>query len=125
VQGEIGKLKGYDAIKKSLEEDEKTIRAKLDIIRTLTDNRTMSAKILISVASAIPKEVWLSDLTFDGTAISFKGSALGLGQVTDFMKGLTENAFLSDVELKTSQQSRDGSKAAEIATFEITAKRRL
>jgi hypothetical protein len=66
----------------------------------------------------------LTEFRIEKSDLAFKGSALGFNQISDFMKGLNENAMLSEVELKNSQQFKDPSLGVETATFELKAKRR-
>lgn len=121
-QADALKFKVYEPVKKSLDEDELTIRTKLEVIRKITTDRISPAKFLVSIANAIPTEVWLSEFKVEKSDVIFKGAAMGFGQISDFMKNLNENAFFLGVELKNSQQDREGS--VEIASFELKGKRR-
>jgi Tfp pilus assembly protein PilN len=123
LQNELNKLRGYDSIKKTLDADEITIKTKLETIQKLIADRSAPPKILVSVATMIPKDVWLSELKTEKLDITMKGSSLGFNQISDFMKSLNESAYFMDVDLKNSQQSKDSS-GDEFAVFELKAKRR-
>jgi Tfp pilus assembly protein PilN len=123
LQDEIGKLKSYEPIKKVVDEDEVTIKTKLDTIRKLIADRNFHVKVLLSISSTIPKNVWLSDLEVNTTEIGLRGSSLDFNQISDFMKSLTENAYFTDVVLKNSQTAKDET-GLDIASFDLMAKRR-
>lgn len=123
LEAEISKFKAYDAIKKSLEEDEATITTKLQTIRSLIADRNTPPRMLVSLANALPKEVWITEFRIENSNITFRGGSLDFNHISDFMKGLSEIAFFSEVELKTTQQSKDDT-AGDMATFELSAKRR-
>lgn len=122
IQSEIAKLKSYEPIRKSLEQDEITIRTKLDTIKKLMADRSTPPRLLMSVANSMPKEVWLNELRLEKGQFNFKGTAMDYNQISDFMKGLNDNAFFSDVNLKDSQQVSDAK--TDMANFEVMAKRR-
>jgi len=123
MQAEVSKLKSYDVVKKSLEDDESTIRNKLETIKKLVDDRSLSLKVLLSVVDAIPKEVWLTEYKIDQTDITLTGASLGFSVVSDFMKNLHESAYFSSVDLVNSQESKEVNVPG-TTNFELKAKRR-
>jgi Tfp pilus assembly protein PilN len=122
IQAEVDKLKGYDVVKKSLEQDEATIRSKLDTIQKLIADRSTSFKVLLSIVDSIPKDAWLTEYRIEQMDISLKGSSLNFGLVSDFMKNLHESAFLASVDLVDTQEAKDHIQGS--ANFELRAKRR-
>ena len=123
LQEEIAKYKAYDSLKKTLDEDESTIRTKLDIIKRLVSDRAFAYQLLVSISKSIPKDVWITILTVDKDGLSMSGQSLDFTQISDFMKNLNDNSLLSGVELKNTEQGVTKSNA-EIASFELKAKRR-
>ena len=119
---DAAKFKDFEPVKKQLDLDENLIRIKLDVIRKLTNGRAPQSKFLIAISNAIPAEVWLNDFKVEKNDVTFKGLALGYGQISDFMKALNSDAFFSGIELKNSQQEKMGS--VEVASFELKGKRR-
>ena len=119
---DAAKFKDFEPVKKQLDQDEALIRTKLDVIKRVTSGRAPQSKFLIAISSAIPSEVWLNDFRVEKTDVTFKGMALGYGQISDFMKTLNSDAFFSGIELKNSQQEKLG--AVEVASFELKGKRR-
>jgi hypothetical protein len=123
LQAEVAKTRGYEELKKAIERDESIIRTKIDTIRLLIADRATPPKLLLSLAQAVPSELWLSEFEIEKGEVTFKGGALGFNQISDFMKSLGENIYFADVELKNSEQVKETS-GQEVATFELRAKRR-
>ena len=120
---ENAKSKDYEVLKKQFDEDEKVIRTKLDTIQNLMSDRAAPAKMMMALTSAIPNDVWLSELKIMRNEADFKGSSMGFAPISDFMKSLTETAIFTDIELKKTQRTED-SKNVETDLFELKAKRR-
>ncbi len=121
---QLEKTKGYDAIKKSLEEDEALIRSKIETVKKLIADRAASPKLLLAISKAIPEEVWLTDISIQETTVSLKGSAIDFNQISDFMKNLNESVYFKDLDLKNTQQAKIENNF-DIAQFELSANRRL
>ncbi|OFZ78786.1 MAG: hypothetical protein A2583_09660 [Bdellovibrionales bacterium RIFOXYD1_FULL_53_11] len=122
-QAEVQKTRGYEAIKKQLEADEFIIRTKVDTMEKLVTDRQTPPKLLLSVATAIPKDVWLSSFKVDGPSVVFSGGSVGFNPVSDFMKTLGESAYFSELNLQKTEQTRDAA-GTEIAIFELMARRK-
>lgn len=122
LKKELQKTKEYASIKKSIDADELLLKNKIGVIQTLLKGRQAPHEILLTLATSIPKEVWLKGVKIDNADVSLKGFAIGFNQVSGFMKSLNESAYFSDVRLQNSQQEKDDGK--EIAAFELAAKRR-
>lgn len=124
LQTESSKFKSYESVKATLDEDESTIKTKLDTIKKLIEGRAMPLKILLGVVSAIPKDAWLTQLSLDSSKLNLKGSVFEFNQISDFMKSLSENSIFSDVNLSKSEQHKDQSSGLNYANFEFDLKRR-
>ncbi len=120
---EMEKVKGFELIKKTLEADESTIRTKIQTIQKLIADRQNSPKMLFTLASGIPGEVWLSDLKLGKEDVILKGHSVGYTQISDFMKMMMESAYFKDVRLLSTLISKDDT-GAEVAQFDLAAKRR-
>jgi Tfp pilus assembly protein PilN len=120
---EFNKTKTYEEIKKNLDADEIALRTKIETVKKLVLDRINPPKILLVLSKSIPDEVWLSEFSMQGPEVVFKGSSLGFTQISDFMKNLGESIFFQDLNLKSTQQVKTET-GHEIATFELSAKRR-
>jgi hypothetical protein len=124
LSAELAKTKGYETLKKQIDADETTLRTKLDTIKKLITDRQIPPKLMASLSAGIPSEVWLSEMSVDEKELKLKGYAAGYAQITDFFKMLNENEFLTDVKLVDSKQTKDPITGNEMASFELSAKKK-
>ena len=122
-KAELGQSKVLEATKKALEADEVVIRTKIETLQKLVDGRQTPPKLLSSISTSIPKDVWLSELKADKESMSFKGFSATISDISDFMKILKENALLTDLKLVKTDKARD-ELGIEVSNFELQAKRR-
>jgi Tfp pilus assembly protein PilN len=123
LKGELDKTKGFEQIKKSLEGDELTIKTKIEVIQKLILDRQKPPKLLLALSNLIPNDVWLEDFKVSEGDLKLTGRALGLIQISDFMKNMSESADFTDVRLVATDTAKDG-EGIEVTHFDITAKRR-
>jgi Tfp pilus assembly protein PilN len=119
AMGELGKIKGFEEMKKVLDNDEFTLKTKIETIDKLLDDRRTPPKLLIELSKTIPPEVWLSDFKIEYPDVKITGSSLGFNQISDFMKNLNENVYFTELKIEKTEQGQSG-----FATFELKAKRR-
>lgn len=124
LQARMAKMKGYEAIKKQLEDDEKAIRTKIEIVKRLLENRNVPAKMLMQIAQSIPEELWLTTLKVNESEARFAGATPGYNQVSDFIKSLNGTAQFTEIGLSGIRESTTATKDQRFQSFELTAKRR-
>jgi Tfp pilus assembly protein PilN len=124
LSAELAKTKGYEAIKLEIDTDEKILRTKLDTIKSLIAERQIPPKLLLALSNDIPSETWLSEFAITDKDLKLKGSSTGYGQISDFMKMLGESEYLTDVKLISSRQEKDPTNGMDLASFELSAKRK-
>jgi Tfp pilus assembly protein PilN len=124
ISAELAKTKGYEDLKKQIDADETTLRTKLNTIKKLIVDRQIPPKLLTSLSSGIPGDLWLSELSMDEKELRIKGFALGYTQITDLLKTLGESEFLVEPKLVDSKQTKDGISGQEMANFELSAKKK-
>ena len=117
LQADLTKYKDYDVVKKTLEEDETTVKAKLETIKTLISGRAAPLKMMNTIAKVIPKNVWLTEINMDKKGFAIKGGSLDFSLISDFMKSLKESDIFSGVDLIDTQQIV--TERSEIATFDL------
>ena len=98
-------LKTYEeTIKKigELEKKIKEIRAKLDVIKELENNKTGPVYLLDEISTAVPKEkLWLTSLKESGGSLELRGTAMDNETVALFMTNLAKSAHISNVDLQS------------------------
>lgn len=122
MKKELAATKDYDQIKKSIDADEALLRNKIKVIQTLLSGRQAPHEILLTLATSIPKEVWLKGVKIENTDVTLRGMSVGFNQISTFMRSLGESTYFADVRLQSSQQDKDDGK--ELTAFELAAKRR-
>ena len=120
---DYAQTKPYEAIKKTLDQDELTIKTKLETVKTLIDGRTNTKNLLTVISNGIPADVWLKDFAVTEDGVTIKGNSLDSPPISDFMKNLSESSYLTDVKLLNQQQAKDELNADTWA-FDLSAKKR-
>lgn len=121
----LAKIKGFEPIKKQLEDDEKAIRVKLEVVKKLLEDRNAPAKMLMQIAQSIPEEVWLTQLRVSEDSVKFSGATPSYNQVSDFIKSLGGTSQFADISLSGIQETGGADfKEAKVQTFDLNAKRR-
>jgi Tfp pilus assembly protein PilN len=123
LKAELEKTKGFEAIKKSLEADELTMRTKIEVINKLLQDRQKPPKVLLGLSNIIPADVWLSTFELDASEVKLSGYAMNNLQVPEFQKNLNESADFKDVTL-LGQSSMKDSSGMDVVKFDFQAKRR-
>jgi Tfp pilus assembly protein PilN len=123
LKAELDKTKGFEAIKVSLENDERTMKTKIEVIQKLLVDRQKPPKVLLSLSNIIPPEMWLNSFTLTASDVKLTGYAMNNLQVPEFQKNLSESADFKDVNLVSQTAARDPD-GSEIVSFTLEAKRR-
>ncbi len=107
IQNSIAKLKKDKEIyapilaeMKRLEKVKKDLENKINIIKALKRDSSITVHILDEVANKIDnKRMWLSSLKQKGHSLSLKGTALDNRTIAQFMDALKESPYISAVNL--------------------------
>lgn len=124
ITTKLAKIKGFEPIKRQLEEDEKSIRLKLDVVNKLLDDRNAPSKMMMQLAQSIPDEVWLNSLAVTANEVKIAGSTPGYNQVSDFIKALNSTSQFTDIVLSGASEQKETT-GLTIQNFDLVAKRRL
>lgn len=124
VAAKLRKIKGFEPIKKQLEEDETAIRTKLEVVTRLLEDRNAPSKLMMQVAQAIPQEVWLTSLMVSPESVKFSGGTPSHNQVSDFIRSLSSTSYFGEVTLKGIQESTSAKGDQKYQSFELDARRR-
>jgi len=86
---------------KDLENKQRDLQRRLDVIKGLSENRFLRVKILDELASSLPEYVWLT--SFEDKIPNFKIEGMSFSNLTvaDFMNRLEDSEYLTDVDLTT------------------------
>lgn len=126
LEKKFAEVRGYEAEKQRLEEDDKIIRTKLHILMKIQSDRSATTKVLLQIAQAIPKDVWLTELKTVNDTVAIAGATPSYASVSGFLKNLSDSSQLKDILLKSIEENPSVSKEVSVQAFNIEAmKRRL
>ena len=122
AKAEVDKIKGFEAQKKQLEENEKILLAKLQVVQNLMSDRANSFKTLLALSKAIPSDAWMKSIKKKGKDITLQGGALEFNDVSDLMKKLSESTFFGVVQPKFQRNERTAG-GVQFVNFELAVKK--
>jgi type IV pilus assembly protein PilN len=94
----VGDIEGFKADKKDLEK-------KLDIIKTLEENRLAPVRMLDELTTLVPtKNLWLENFSEKGKNLRIEGVARDNIAVARFMKNLELSNYIKSIDLLVSKQ---------------------
>ena len=83
-----------------LTKEENELTRQLNIISSLSKNRSNAFNTFDTLTSLIPAKVWVNRLDYMAGKISMEGASWEYFPINDFMKALNESLFFQDVNLK-------------------------
>jgi hypothetical protein len=119
INKQLQKIKGFEAIKMELERNSMVIRAKMDTIENLIRGRDFTAKSMISLVQAMPKDAWVIEFSQVEKSYIIRGGAIEYSMVSDFMSRLGRTIYYKDVALRNSSSDPTQKRV----NFELTARR--
>ncbi len=125
---EIQKYAQMDQALKDLEAEKVSLQGKYEVIQHLVRKRAISSRLLLQLATSLPKDLWLrelkswdKELTLAGYSTTTQGT--GFDAITDFIGSLNTIGYLSEVKLLNTQKEKD-EKGQEVAAFQVSARRK-
>jgi type IV pilus assembly protein PilN len=107
---------------KSLREQQKGLKEKLDVLDKLKQGRSGPVKMLDELATITPKRLWLKKMDEKDGKIVFDGTASSIDDVSTFMTALKGSRYFTDVELRKTAARTEG--AFRVVDFTINARSR-
>ena len=93
---------------------------RVDAIQELTKSQTRLIVMLDSLASTVPRDLWLTGLEERGATIRVTGSSFTTTAVADFMANLRSSGRFKEIDIVNSRQ--DLSRNPRVVNFEITCR---
>lgn len=124
IAAKLQKLESYKPLQQQLENDEKVIRTKLEVVSRLLENRGEPARILHQIAKKIPGEVWLNSFKFDEKNALISGGAPTSNSISDFSNALSSIQSFSRIEIKDIRETMPSGKDVKYQQFELSAARK-
>jgi type IV pilus assembly protein PilN len=114
VQKEIADLDRIIGEVKNITSEKQQLEEKLKVLDTLKKGRTGPVKMLDAMASAIPKNVWLRQMTETNGAMNLEGSAISNDDVAEFMKSLAAIAWTPEGMGRVVEVARKGATTSRV-----------
>ncbi len=103
--------------------DKKTVEKKLQIIKTLEENRLKPVIMVDELTTTIPAgQIWLTSLSGSADGYKLEGMARDNSDIARFMNNLEKTARFNTVDLLTSKQSIIGSTKLQAFTLSCASK---
>ena len=118
MQAELKRLKEAVRLVKDLEEKERAIKVKLEIIGKLNKDRFLIAHMLDELSRLLPENCWILSVVEKKLSVAIEGMSFSNFIVADFMKKLEASEYFQNVNL--SVVSRDKVGGYELMKFKLT-----
>ena len=115
---EIKRLENVIGEVKQIREKKAELQKRLDVIDTLKRGKTGPVRMMDDLSQRIPKKVWLSNLSQDGSVISMQGAAMNNEEIANFLRELEKSRYFKDVKLHSVKHKNTGT--LEYEEFELT-----
>ena len=103
----------------SLEADKARFIARMDVIEKLQRSRPEIVHIFDEIAKQLPDGVYLTAITQQGRRLKFEGVAQSSTRVSNFMRNIDGNAYLTKPDLEVVENKKDNNVVG--ATFVLWA----
>lgn len=119
MQAELKRLKEAVRLVKDLEEKERAIKVKLEIIGKLSKDRFLIAHMLDELSSLLPENCWILSVVEKKPSVTIEGISFSNFVVADFMRRLETSRYFRNVDL--SVVSKDKVAGYDLMRFKLTA----
>lgn len=132
LSGENDRIKQLRAQKTDLErikqeveafDRQKTIlQTRVSVIEQLQRDRTGGQELLDTIANTVSRteNLWLTDMTRKGNALSMEGAAASINSVANFITQLKRSGYFQKIEIKESKQDEKNT-AIQTFIFQLSA----
>lgn len=90
----------------NVEEEERKVKEKIDIINKLVANQSGPVKLLDEVSRLLPKGVGLTSLNEKSGTVNLEGNAFNNHEVVEFIDRLKGSSLFTEVFLSVSEQAK-------------------
>lgn len=104
LQKKIGEVNKFKALQEEL-------KNKLDVLDALKKAKSGPVHLMDDLISALPGNLWVTELKEKGGNITLKGVGLSEDDVADFMTNLDASAYYKNIRLKVTKQIDSGGEA--------------
>ncbi len=117
-------LRKYDAVKEQveqLEQQQKDLKAKIEIVREIVNKRQNPYSILKYIADNTPENVWVDSLEIKDKKLKIVGYSKSWKSIGKFIENLKDSIFFNGtVDYEKATNLKDEYKRNQVETFQIT-----
>jgi type IV pilus assembly protein PilN len=104
TEAEIKRLEELIGEVNQFEAERQRLLKQLEVIRDLEKGKTGPVKALDTLATVIPKRIWIDSLQQSGQTIKLTGYGVENADISDFMNALEKSPMFSDIKLQVSEK---------------------
>ena len=120
IEKEITRLKKTLGEVAQFKKLQKEFQGKLDVLAKLKEKKTGPVHLLDELSRVLPDKLWLSSVKESGGGVSISGVGLNEETVARFMRDLEASPYYQQVELKVTEQTKQGS--LKLQKFQISCR---
>ncbi len=106
----------------AFERQKAILQTRVSVIEQLQRDRTGGQELLDMIANTVSRteNLWLTDMTRKGNALSMEGAAASINSVANFITQLKRSGYFQKIEIKESKQD-DRNTAIQTFVFQLSA----
>ena len=106
----------------SFENQKRILQTRVSVIEQLQRDRTGGQELLDMIANTVSRteNLWLTDMTRKGNALSMQGAAASINSVANFITQLKRSGYFQKIEIKESKQDERNT-AIQTFVFQLSA----
>jgi type IV pilus assembly protein PilN len=116
---ELNRLRKIKNEVDSFERKKNELQKKIDIVKNLKKGQKGYSPLFVNIEKALPDDVWISNLNYNGTIITMNVTSLRSSSVNEFIMNLYKTKMFSNIELKVVKKGNVDK--IDINDFSITA----
>ncbi|MFH1808626.1 MAG: PilN domain-containing protein [Pseudomonadota bacterium] len=120
VEAEIKRLEDLIGEVNQLEADRNRLLKQLEIIRNLERGKTGPVRMMDSLASLIPKRVWVTNMAESGGNLTLQGFGIENSDISDFMNALEKDPMFSNIQLKFTAKTANAEFGQSVFNFALS-----
>lgn len=86
-----------------LKEQERILTEKLTVVKQILSEKRNPSNLLIYLAKNIPKDVWITDLTFANDELKLNGESMDYSSIGKFLESVKSSVFIKEASVTKSE----------------------
>ncbi|MFQ5905202.1 MAG: PilN domain-containing protein [bacterium] len=119
MKAELKKLQDAVQLVRNLEEKERAIKVKLEVIAKLNKDRFLRAHMMDELSRLLPENSWLSSIVEKKPSLTIEGFTFSNFTVADYMRKLETSKYIKNVDLSVLNKEKAG--GHDVMKFKLTS----